>query len=244
MTRSRVQDGLDLIFSLLCVGPLTILYWRGTFNTATVWAVGGHPTQTERWWRPALLYCTGLIVKVCLDLAKHWFGPTLSHSHPGLQKTVSLVITYLDSLFGVILWVGGFRLLYVFPGLHWTFLTGVLLVSTSLLFILRAFHCTSGTPLKLITDEPVFVFSPTSYWGTSPERNGWLKVIGDVIFSYLVIHSLVVCCWWSMWELENNYILFHCEITIKDVQAWDSVVFSLIFTLSVSVLDTSEREKC
>ena len=159
-----------------------------------------------------------------------------------LQGISSFILLYLDATFGVVMWVGGFNLLYVFPSLYWFSLTGVLLISTSILMFIQAFHCTGGTPLSIYTDEFKNVFTPSSYFGTTLESSGSAKVVLDTIISYAVVHTLVICTWWGMWELENRYILLPCEITVKDFQAWDSVVLGYFFVFLVVALDKSLKE--
>ena len=61
------------------------------------------------------------------------------------------------------------------------------------------------------------------------------------MFTYIVIHSLVICSWWSVWELENNYILQPCEIIIKDFKAWDSIVIASMLAPVIFSMDTSVR---
>lgn len=237
-----VQSVLDLSFSLLWVGPLTVLFWRGTFNTITNMAFADLPTFSSRWYPALVLYLTGLLVKICVDLLKHVLRPILANQCAAIQYISTFILLYLDATFGVVMWVGGFNLLYVFPSLYWFSLTGVLIISTSILMFIQAFHCTGGTPLSIYKDEFENVLTPSSYFGTTLESNGCAKVVLDTIFSYGVVHFLVICTWWGMWELENRYILFPCEITVKDFQAWDSVILAYLFVFVVVALDKSLKE--
>jgi len=237
-----MQSSLDLAFSLLCISPLTVLFWRGTFNLLTDIAFRDLPNFNSRWYPALLLYLTGMSMKIVIDLTKQSLKDILINKGPLLQTLASIMLLYLDAFFGVVMWVGGFNLLYVFPSLYWYSLTGVLILATSILMVIRAFNCTSGIPLAIITDEFENVFNPSNYFGSKPERTCWYKVILDTIFTYSVVHTLVICCWWSMWELENRYILFPCEITVKDSQAWDSVVISYFLVFVVVGINRSVKE--
>lgn len=239
---SVVRSTLDLTFSLLCIGPLTVLFWRGTFNTVSSLAFTDLPTFSSRWYPALLLYLTGLFIKICVDLLKHILRPILVNHCLAIQYISISVIIYLDATFGVVMWVGGFNLLYVFPSLYWFSLTSVLLISTSILMLIKAFHCTGGAPLSIYTDVYENVLAPSSYFRTTLDSSSFSKVVLDTLFSYGVVHSLVICTWWAMWELENQYILFPCEITVKDFQAWDSVILAYLFVFVVVALDKSLKD--
>jgi len=239
-SQTLAQKYLDLAFSLLVAGPLTVLFWRGTFNSVFYIVFQDCETVFARWSPALLLYLAGLAVKIILDVVRHTLGPTISSSCPLLSAFAKLLIVYIDSVFGVILWVGGFNILYALLGLYWWSLCGTLLVSSTLLILLKAFHCTGGAPLLLATDDKIV--EPRNYFGTSMENHGVLKVIGDTIFTYVVVHTLVICTWWAMWELENRYIFYPCEITVKDIMAWDSVILSYMLIVLIVSINKSVRD--
>ena len=181
-------------------------------------------------------------MKIAVDLIKHIMKDVLINKGTCLTILSSAFLVYLDASFGVVMWVGGFNLLYVFPSLYWFSLTSVLLISTSILMLIKAFHCTGGAPLSINTDDYENALTPSSYFRTTLDSSGLSKVVLDTLFSYSVVHSLVICTWWAMWELENQYILFPCEITVKDFQAWDSVILAYLFIFVVVALDKSLKD--
>jgi len=243
MTVSKtMQSTLDLAFSLLCIGPLTVVFWRGTFNAITDIAFRDLPTFESRWQPALMLYLVGMFMKITVDLTKHSLKDALINKGISLQTFTSSILLYLDAFFGVVMWVGGFNLLYVFPSLYWFSLTGVLIIASSILMLLKAYHSTGGIPLAIYTDEFENVFNPTNYFGTKFDSGSSFKVILDTIFTYSVVHTLVICCWWGMWELENRYILFPCEITVKDIQAWDSVIIAYFLVFVVVAISNSVTE--
>ena len=119
-------------------------------------------------------------------------------------------------------------------------LISVLLISSSSLIYFRAFCSTAGTPVSIILDTTSNVFCPSSYLETHREEEGHRLVL-DTVISYSLLHTLVICTWWSCWELENE-ILQHCEIVIRDIKAWDSVVLAVIFSVIVFSLNTKVKE--
>ena len=99
------------------------------------------------------------------------------------QRLTSCIVIYLDSFFGVAMWVGCFNLLYVFPGLYWFSLLGVLILSMSVLMKMKAFHCSTGVPLAIYTDEVEHVFTPNTYFGCNLHNSSIYKIILDTIFN-------------------------------------------------------------
>merc|ERR1719154_1019516 len=170
---------------------------------------------------------------------KHFLRSILINKDSCIQNFASMIIVYLDAFFGVMMWVGGFNLLSVFPGCQWYSLTSVFFISIIFLMVIKAFHCTGSTPLAIQTDDFDNVFNPTSYFAIKYDGIFSYKAILDTIFTYSVVHTVVICCWWSMWELENRYILFPCEITVKDIEAWDSVVISYFLVFVVVAVNRS-----
>ena len=71
----------------------------------------------------------------------------------GIQTLVKIVVIYLDSLFSVVMWVGGFYTLYwVFPSERWYELLPVFLLSSIALIASRSFCSTAGTPLAVFQE--------------------------------------------------------------------------------------------
>ena len=44
-----------------------------------------------------------------------------------------------------------------------------------------------------------------NYFKKTPSDKGWFVL--DVMFSNLVMRHLVVFCWWSLWEIENQFLM-------------------------------------
>ena len=180
-------------------------------------------------------------MKIIVDLIKNLLKERVENRNVVIQTISKIVIIYNDALFGVALWAGGFNILYViFPSMMWYQLLTVFLLSSIPLFIMNAFKCTTGTPLIIIRDSISNVFAPNSYFSDSISRTP-RNIILDTIFSHVIVHSLVICCWWSVWELENNYIMQPCEIIIKDSKAWDSVLIA--FILAAMIFGSNEVVK-
>jgi len=235
---SMIRTIIDLAFSLLCISPLTVLFWRGTFNIITDLAFTGVP-DSDRWLPALLLYLMGACMKIMVDITKHALRDVLLNKECWLQNVASFILLYLDASFGVVMWVGGFNLLYFVPGTSWYALTSVFFISVFFLIAIKAFHCCGGIPLAIGTDTLENIFSTASYFHTKSENNSYITITLDTFFTYSMVHTLVISCWWSMWELENRFILYPCEITVKDIQAWDSVIISYFLVFVVVAINDS-----
>jgi len=195
--------------------------------------ISGVPSS-ERWQTALLLYTVGISMKICIDLLKHILRERISSRGAVLQNIVKTIIIYNDALFSVVAWVGGFNILYAqFPDMIWHQMLSVFILSASSLIVLKAFKCTAGTPVAIFTDSLQSVFSPNSYFSDKKETSDNYSMILDTMFTYFVVHTLVICSWWSIWELENHYILLQCEMVIKDIKAWDSVIIAFILSILV-----------
>jgi len=235
MRNTTIKSTLDLAFALLCIGPIVVVYWRGTFNAVSEIMSRDFPTLDSRLKPSLILYLCGMSLKITLDLIKHSIREILRNEGAKQKIFATTIILYLDAIFSVLMWVEGFNFLNEFPILlSWYCLASILVVVSIILMLLKAFHCTGGVPLTIKTDKYDDVFNPTSYFGTKFNDNDIsYKLILDTIFTYSIVHTFVIICWWCLWELENRYILYPCEITVKDIQAWDSVIiaFFLVFVV-------------
>merc|ERR1719150_45282 len=99
---------------------------------------------------------------------------------------VKILIIYLDSLFSVVMWVGGFYLLYyLFPDETFSQLFSTFLISSLILLGFRAFCSTAGSPMTIILDTDNNVFRPNSYQAVP-------SVVLDTLISYSLLHALVI----------------------------------------------------
>lgn len=195
--------------------------------------ISGVPSS-ERWQPALLLYSVGIFMKICIDLLKHILKERISSRGTVVQNITKTIIIYNDALFSVVAWVGGFNILYAqFPEMVWHQMLSVFILSASSLIGMKAFKCTSGTPVAIFTDSLQNVFSPNTYFSDKKDSSEYYSLILDTVFTYIVVHSLVICTWWSIWELENHYILLKCEMVIKDIKAWDSVILAFIFSILI-----------
>merc|ERR1719297_474176 len=116
-------------------------------------------------------------MKIIVDLIKNLLKENVQNRNVVIQTITKIVI---------------------FHSMLWYQLFTVFLLSSISLFTMNAFKCTTGTPIVIIKDSITNVFTPNCYFSESISRTP-RNIILDTIFSYLIVHSLVICCWWSVW---------------------------------------------
>ena len=69
------------------------------------------------------------------------------------------------------------------------------------------------------------------------------NIVLDVIFGYVWVQNLVICCWWSSWTLAN-FILIPVEEAVQNQQiASDSLLVAFIFSFIVFRLNEVVKSK-
>ena len=95
-------------------------------------------------------------MKILVDLIKHSLRERLENRGGATHSLVKITIIYLDCLFSVVMWVGGFYILYsVFPAETFLQLSSTFLLSSLVLLVSRGFCSTAGSPLTIIRDRLV-----------------------------------------------------------------------------------------
>ena len=61
-----------------------------------------------------------------------------------------------------------------------------------------------ATPVVLSLDRHEEIFANGNYFKKTPADKGWFVM--DVLFTNLIVRHLVVFSWWSLWELENQFL--------------------------------------
>ena len=69
-----------------------------------------------------------------------------------------------------------------------------------------------------------------------PSRDGWCLLVLDLFLTHGLLHPAMICVWWSLWNLEGNYLLTPCEMAEKDSVVWDSVVIGYLGVLVTAPL--------
>ena len=75
-----------------------------------------------------------------------------------------------------------------------------------------------------------------------PSRDGWWWLLLDLFLTHGLLHPAMICVWWSLWNLEGNYLLTPCEMAEKDAVVWDSVIIGYLAAVLVMPLTALVQE--
>ena len=81
----------------------------------------------------------------------------------------------------------------------------ILLVGLLLTLVMKAGKSLLSTPIAINLDRHDLTFANGNYFKKTPTDKIWF--ILDVMFTNLIMRHLVVFSWWSLWELENKFLI-------------------------------------
>ena len=90
-------------------------------------------------------------------------------------------------------------------GLSWVKLLLILIVALLLILVMKAGKSLLSTPVVINLDRHELTFANGNYFKKTPSDKIWF--ILDVLFTNLVMRHLVIFAWWSLWELENQFLI-------------------------------------
>jgi len=237
MTRSI----LNFLWSCVIVAPLTVLFWRGTWDLLQLVVYPKIPAEDEdsKSYRKdssgLVCFITGAIVRIILDLIKFHLGECL-HSKPSIIKKIGgLIYTSVYALAGVSFWRGIWLLMELDVGEKTLQLCVVLIGGLAVLSFSQISRTLIGTPLALCQDTHENIFKPSTFFLKTPETKLWF--LADVLFTNLVVRLMVVFCWWSLWSLEDRFLILNKISEVDKTIAYDSVILGYGVALVVFLMD-------
>lgn len=242
--RETLYSIADVLWSSVVVSPLVLLYWRGTWELLddfTGLNEGPKANSVSIKWHSGLgCHLIGLFIKILIDLSIFHLNEKI---HLSKNKTVhrcfGWLLTAVSGLADVMFWRGVWFLmrLDLKPGANPTVVAVVLGISLLILAGSSVERTLVASPCTLSLDAAQPSLKSGTYFRKTP-GDGWWFVL-DILFSNLVIHHLVVFCWWSLWSLENKFFLGDDQIGVleKSFVSWDSVLLGYGLTLLSWSLD-------
>jgi len=246
----------DFLWSSFVVVPFVVLFWRGTWDILGDLVYPELPVKegiedapeniSRRQLTGIVCYLFGLFMRIFLDLGKFHLGEYLSKQPALLRMLGGLVYTGVYAFSGVAFWRGIWHLMIQDVGEKTTQLMVVLVGSLLVLLFSKVSRSLISSPLALCLDTHANTFANTSYFKRSPEAKGWFVV--DVIFTNLVVRQLIVFCWWSLWSLENSFLINN-QIGERDSYvSYDSVLMgyaaaTLAYTLDKLIMKSTSTKQ-
>lgn len=238
----------DVLWSSIVASPLVLLYWRGTWELLDdVTGLNEVPSteavtnnESIKWHSGLGCHLIGLFFKILIDLTIHHVNEKVHYSKSkAFHRACSWVVTVVSGAADVAFWRGVWFLmrLDLKPGANPTVVAVVLVISLIILAGSGVERTLIASPCNISLDSSEPSLKSGTYFRKTPS-DGWFFLL-DILFSNLVIHHLVVFCWWSLWSLENTFFLGNDQIGVyeRDLVSWDSVLLGYGLTLLAWSLD-------
>jgi len=207
----------DFLWSAVVVAPLVVLYWRGSWDLlddivfplkkeGSIKLEGAPtPSALQKQLSGLVSYLTGLFIRIILDLSKFHVGEFLRNKSKWIRLVCSWIYNAVYALAGVSFWRGVWFLMKLDIGVGSIQLIVVLVGSLTVLIFTKVPKSLISSPLAISLDKHEVTFQNGTFFRKTPEAGCWFLI--DVVFTNLVIRQLIVFCWWSLWSLENQFLL-------------------------------------
>ena len=139
------------------------------------------------------------------SLCRYFIKELVEHKSKWIRVSITWVYLALYSIAGVAFWRGIWTLMTKDIGLSWVKLLLILTVALLLILVMKAGKSLLSSPVVINLDRHELTFANGNYFKKTPGEGIWF--IMDVIFTNLIMRHLVVFSWWSLWELENQFLL-------------------------------------
>ena len=159
----------------------------------------------------------------------------MEHKSKWLRLTVTWIYLALYSISGVAFWRGIWTLMTKDIGLTRVNLLLILPVALLLTLVMKAGKSLLSSPVVINLDRHELTFANGNYFKKTPADRIWF--IMDVLFTNLIMRHLVVFSWWSLWELENKFLLPKEIGETDDYVAYDSLLMGYSALLVTYGLD-------
>jgi len=224
----------DFLWSSVVIAPLVVLYWRGSWDLlddlvyppekeGSIKLEDAPPhSAIQKQMSGLVCYLAGLFIRITLDLSKFHVGEFLRTKSKWIRLSCSWIFNAVYAMAGVSFWRGVWFLMRLDVGVGTLQLLVVLCGSLAVLVFTKVPKSLISSPLAISLDKHEVTFQNGTFFRKTPEAGCWFFI--DVIFTNLVIRQLIVFCWWSLWSLENQFLLKnHIGMSDFDV-SYDSLL--------------------
>jgi len=242
-TKEFLLSLADLLWTCVVVAPLVVLYWRGSWDllddlvypfTSDV-GVTLPFTAIKKQKSGLVCYLVGLLIRVSLDLSKFHIGEFLGTKHKLIRFCCGWIFNAIYALAGVSFWRGVWFLMKLDIGVGTVQLLVVHCGSLLVLVFTNVPKSLISPPLSISLDNHQTTFQIGTFFRKTPDSGIWFVI--DVIFTNLIVRQLIVFCWWSLWSLENKFLLTN-YIGMQDYDvSYDSLLIGYAGTMLTCGLD-------
>jgi len=232
---------LNFLWSCIVVAPLTVLFWRGTWDLLAImvypeFPAEDAPSKSYRKDKSGLVcFIMGALIRIFLDLIKFHFGEFVQSKPRVMKKIGGLTFTCLYAMAGVSFWRGIWLLMKLDVGEKTVQLCIVLFGGLAILSFSHISRTLIGSPLALCLDTHENIFKVSTFFMKTPDAKVWF--LSDVLFTNLVVRTMVVFCWWSLWSLEDRILILNKISKMDKTIAYDSIILGYGAALLAFLLD-------
>lgn len=227
LSRNKSLKIFDQIFSLILLAPAVVGYWRGTCNLLDIFLYPENELISS--WISFFIGIIGhLIFTIFQKNIKNVLNPEKSKI---LYYIGSRLYTIVFAFICVNSFRGVWQLLEFYTDYEIKTVSITILISVTSLGVLRGIR-SIASPYFLVTDYYSNYFEiPTRFMGT---KNPMLKIL-DCLFSVIVVESLVVVVWRSVWTFQD-LILFPENDRLTILGSFAIGVSIIVTTLGIQPL--------
>ncbi|XP_031623853.1 uncharacterized protein LOC116341117 isoform X3 [Contarinia nasturtii] len=205
---------LDVLFSSVIAAPVVIAYWRGAWNLMQYIFYPHNPTASA-----LVTTFIGIIGHFIFFYCQNWLSRTFNpDKHRLTFMIVSRIYTAIYGFVCISAWRGPWALLDLYSESRiWTLII-VTVICIVLLVFCKGLRNISSTPFGVSTDHSKDYFvTPTMFKSSASKEPAFYFI--DCAFSVIVIGTLVVLVWRSLWVI-FDLLIFPREQTLS---AWYSL---------------------
>ncbi|VVC88141.1 unnamed protein product [Leptidea sinapis] len=218
---------IDIIFTTLIAGPLTIIYWQATWELLDLYIYPEKELESA-----IVTTAIGLVFGLILSTLQHYFSERLTPEEGKVKYiVVTRLYTYLASIVNVSACRGVWNILEIAQR-DWFSISVTTVLSAIALMILKGFRNVEAAPYSVALDDAEGYFDAPTFYRTS-SRETALYIL-DCVFSVTVVGSLVVFVWRGSWALLDIF-LFPADTTKS---CWISLIAGyclVVITFSLQV---------
>lgn len=235
-------DVLNLVWACLVVAPMVVLYWKGTWDLLAdmvypaLETASGPENERRNQLSGLLCYLGGFAVRILLDLLKYHLAERLAAIRGVCMRSLGgWLYIAVYAFAGISFWRGVWYLMDLNVGDKVLPLSLVLAGSVAVLVFSRVSRSLISSPLSQSLDRHDITFQNSTFFRKAPNDRWWF--FADVLFTNLVIRQLIVFGWWSLWTLENLFLIDKDIGEKEEVISYDSLMLGYSATFVAFLVD-------
>ncbi|XP_059081260.1 uncharacterized protein LOC131879073 [Tigriopus californicus] len=213
---------LDLILCQAILGPLVILFWRGTWDYTIL--VLDKVYQDDCITPNLICLMGGFTMSFILQYFQHHIKYLAGHSKCIRFKLVARLYSVLIGISDIMYWKGIWDGIDCLSGTSPLVAVGTMVAGTLILTLFKTLKSTISAPLGIVLDTSSNCCQTATYFNNG-ESESLLLNIGDITLT-LILEGFVVLFWHGIWTLIDSGSKYYA--VGYTFSAWMSLLFGFI----------------